>query len=161
MTYIEDRIMIVCKMYIDNINGEDCIVTELAKRNIPQGITNIVVGVDEDKISNVHIYPSNYVAISKEAKDALMKKIDVDDDWVYRIFDTDYMFSTDNYKSNIGGFSFLPKKHEGENRRKKIFYLKDTLKLDTAQLWLNLLDGMPIYDNEYLKNLDLTEPIND
>ena len=33
--------MIVCKMYVDHINGEKCIVTELARRGIPSGVTNV------------------------------------------------------------------------------------------------------------------------
>ena len=149
--------MLVCKMYMDNINGEDCIITELAKRNIPQGITNIEEGNDER--SAVYVYPSTYVAISKEVKDALNYKIYKEDDWEPNIFDTDFTFETSDYKSNKGLFGFLPKKHEGESQRKKIFYLKDTLQLDTSKLWTNLLDGMPIFDNEYLKKLDLIEPV--
>ena len=33
--------MIVCKIYVDVIDGEECIVTELAKKNIPEHVTNL------------------------------------------------------------------------------------------------------------------------
>ena len=55
--------MIVCKMYVDHINGEKCIVTELARRDIPSGITN--VNYCDTEVCNVYVYPSTYVAISE------------------------------------------------------------------------------------------------
>ena len=146
-------------MYVDHINGEKCIITELARRGIPSGVTNI--NYCDTEVCSVYVYPSTYVAISAEAREIIKRIIRTDRHWKWNAFEADYTFETDNYKSGIGLFGFLPKKKEGETVRKKIYYLKDELRVDTSKLWYHIMDKMPTYDNEYLKNLDLTVPLDD
>ena len=55
-------------------------------------------------------------------------------------------------------FGYLPKHNKGETLTKKIFRLKDTLRVDTMKLWDIIINKMPRGDNEFLKKLDLSEP---
>ena len=156
--------MIVCKIYVDVIDGEDCIITELAKRNIPQKwgeITNIRGNDDTDNDDNfraVYIYSTTYVAISKEAKELLYWLLK--NNWEKNIFLADYTFEIYDYDKKIGTFCFLPEEEEGNTQRKKIFYVnKRSVYIDSEQYWTEIMESMPVYDNEFLKNLDLTEPV--
>ena len=154
--------MIVCKIYVDKKNDEKFLVAELAKSKIPAKITNIS---DNDPLTNdfraVYVYPSNYVAISKEAVDALKNKIFVEKDVKENVFLADFTFQVDDYDNKIGTFGFLPGNSKNENQRKKIFNLKNTLYTDEYNSRLYLMDSMQKFDNEFLKGLDLTEPLDD
>ena len=112
--------MIVCKVYVDVINEQKCIVTELAKKNIGKWITNITEDDDERPIKEwkrVYIHPSTIVAISKEAKKLLYWYFNNVENRRKNIFLADYIFAIGNekgdYKNNIGTFGFLPIEEEG------------------------------------------------
>lgn len=147
--------MIVCKIYVDVIDGEECIVSELAKRNFP-----------EDVYPSADV-PSTYVAISKEAKDLIYKIIRKDGDWEPDIFSPDFIFEVSDYKNNIGMFGFnirvfdfLPGAQKENDQHRKVYYVnKGPMLVDTDRLWLPIMDSMQVCDNEFLKNLDLTEPV--
>ena len=139
-------------MYIDHIDGEECLVCELAKDGIPFSICN-----PNTSSENVFIYPCTHVAISKEAKDFFTRKIDQEEDWYPDIFEPDFTFETDDYKKPTGLFSYRASKSEG---RKKIFASSSTMLLDTRRFWMVLLDYMPLFENEFLRKLDLTKPVD-
>ena len=150
---------IVCKIYLDiDEEGEEVLVTECSTKNFPpNSVQNLP---DDEERRTIYIYPSTMVGISFEAASALVKKIDEDEQWKLSAFDADFTFETDNYKSGIGLFGYYPKRGKGETLTKKVFRLKDILRLDTSKLWLCLLDKMPHGDNEFLKNLDITRPFS-
>ena len=153
--------MIVCKIYVDVINEQKCIVTELAKENVSEDMVFIYKGV-EGKHGRAFVYPSTAIAISKEAKELLYWLLDYknDDNWEPNIFISDYNFLIDDYENNIGTFAFLPSNEEGETQRKKIFYInKRPLYINSREMWTKIMDNMQLLDNEFLKNLDLTEPV--
>ena len=147
--------MIVCKVFVDVINGEECIIAELAKRNLPEDIF---------PFSDI---PSTYVAISKEAKDLIYRIIRKDRDWESDIFSPDFTFEVSDYKNNTGMFGFnirvlsvLPGAQKENDQDRKVYYVnKGPMLVDTDRLWLPIMDSMQLFDNEFLKNLDLTEPV--
>lgn len=146
---------IVCKIYLDvDSNGDEVLVTECSTKNFPH---NSVQNLPENERRAIYIYPSTMVGISDEAARALKGKID-GDDWMPDIFRADYTFETDNHKNGIGLFGYRPRGSKGETLTKKAFRLKDTLFVDASKLWDLLIDKMPRGDNEFLKNLDITEP---
>ncbi len=158
--------MIVCKIYVDVIDGEDCIITELSKRNIPFfGSHGCITNINDNDNDNedfkaVYVYPSTYVAISKEAKDIINAFAHDEDNRKDDIFLADYTFEVEDYDKKIGTFSFLPEEEEGNTQRKKIhFYKRRPFYVDVYKLRTYIMDTMPVYDNEFLKNLDLTEPV--
>ena len=67
--------MIVCKIYVDVIKGQKCIVTELAKENVSEDMVFVPKGIDGDH-GRAHVYPSTAIAISKEAKELLYWLVD-------------------------------------------------------------------------------------
>ena len=153
--------MIVCKIYVDVINEQKCIVTELAKDNVSKNNAFVTDEVD-GKYGRAYVYPTTAIAISKEAKELLYWLLDCNnfDNWENNIFLADYTFEMDDYENNIGTFGFRPSNEEGETSRKKIFYInKRPVYVNSQQRWTELMDNMPVYDNEFLKNLDLTEPV--
>ena len=159
---LKGEFMIVCKVYVDKKNDKKFLVAELAKSKIPARITNILDNYPlTDDFRAVYVYPSNYVAISKEAVDALKNKIFVEKDVKENVFLADFTFQVDDYDKKIGTFGFLPGNSKNENQRKKIFNLKNTLYTDEYNLRLNIMDSMQKFDNEFLKGLELTEPLDD
>ena len=154
--------MIVCKVYVDKKNDEKFLVAELAKSKIPARITNISDNEPlTDDFRAVYVYPSNFIAISNEAIDALKNKIIVEKDVKKNVFLADFTFQVDDYDNKIGTFGFLPGNSKNENQRKKVFNLKNTLYIDAYNLRLYIMDSMQKFDNEFLKGLDLTEPLDD
>ncbi len=159
--------MIVCKVYVDVIDGEECIITELAKRNIPIGPRGAITNITDEDEDNadfqcVYVYPSTYVAISKEAKELLHMLVEDKANRKENVFLADYLFEVDSeqdYDNKIGAFGFLPDEETGNSQRKKIhFYKRRAVYVDAYNARTYILDTMPVYDNEFLKNLDLTEP---
>ncbi len=151
--------MIVCKIYVDVINEQKCIVTELAKENVSKDNVFIFEGIDGEH-GRAFVYPTTAIAISKEARELLHWLLDNVENRRKNIFLSDYNFLMDDYENNIGTFAFLPSNEEGDTPRKKIFYInKRPIYVNSQERWTELMDNMPVYDNEFLKNLDLTEPV--
>ena len=145
--------MIVAKIFFDNIDGRDCIVTEIAKRNLSSDISNFDMQKD---LQAIYIYPSTYIAISKPVKDYLTKRINGDMDWVGNIFNRNYTFECSDYSSNVGMFGFSE-----TEKGKSVFYLDEDLYVDVSKLWIGIMDSMKLYPNDILKNLQLDEPVDD
>lgn len=151
--------MIVCKIYVDVINEQKCIVTELAKANVSKNNAFVTDEVDGN-YGRAYVYPTTAIAISKDAKELLYWLLDNVENRRKNIFLADYTFEVDDYENNIGTFGFLPGNEEGETPRKKIFYInKRPVYVNSQQRWTELMNNMQLLDNEFLKNLDLTEPV--
>ena len=151
--------MIVCKIYVDVINEQKCIVTELAKENVSTKMVYITNGTDKE-YGRVAIYPSTAIAISKEAKELLYWLLDNVENRRKNIFISDYNFVMEDYENKIGTFVFLPSNEEGDTQRKKIFYInKRPVYINSQEKWTEIMESMQLLDNEFLKNLDLTEPV--
>lgn len=156
---LEVYTMIVCKIYVDVIKEQKCIVTESAKEDVSKGMVFIPNGLDGEH-GRAHVYPSTAIAISKEAKELLHWLVDNVENRKKNIFLSDYNFVIDDYENNIGAFSFLPTNEEGETERKKIFYInKRPVYINSEETWTQIMENMQLLDNEFLKNLDLTEPV--
>ena len=151
--------MIVCKIYVDVIKEQKCIVTECTKENVSKDMVFISKGIDGEH-GKALVYPSTAIAISKEAKELLYWLVDNVENRKKNIFLSDYNFMIDDYENNIGAFSFLPTNEEGETERKKIFYInKRPVYINSRETWTQIMENMQLLDNEFLKNLDLTEPV--
>lgn len=151
--------MIVCKIYVDVIKEQKCIVTECTKENVSKGMVFISNALDGEH-GKALVYPSTAIAISKEAKELLYWLVDNVENRKKNIFLSDYNFMIDDYENNIGAFSFLPTNEEGETERKKIFYInKRPVYINSEETWTRIMENMQLLDNEFLKNLDLTEPV--
>ena len=151
--------MIVCKIYVDVIKGQKCIVTECTKENVSKGMVFISNALDGE-YGSAMVYPSTAIAISKEAKELLYWLVDNVENRKKNVFLSDYNFMIEDYENNIGAFSFLPTNEEGETERKKIFYInKRPVYINSEEKWTRIMENMQLLDNEFLKNLDLTEPV--
>ena len=144
------------------MDGENCLIAELAKRNIPEGITNILEGeesFDPDEFHAVYIYPNTYVAMSFEAREALIGKMK--EPAKENAFLADFIMELSDYDKRLGSFGFLPGNDAGESQRKKIAKLSRRFYMNSFMASLKILDTVQILDNEILKNLDLTEPVDE
>lgn len=158
MIVFEGLNMIICKIYLDIINGSEYIVTELAQKNIPEGIANVEDG--DEELKEVKISSPEYVAISKEAIDALdrmnndphLNKISLDSDFAWKI---------DSFNKKPS-FSYIPYPEKNDSLRKKVVQVSSCLYINPYEnSYYSVSSKMKLCDNEFLKNLDLVEPWRD
>lgn len=150
--------MIIAKVYIQKEGNKEYLICELAKKGIPLEHCNVK---DEDDLSTcggAYITPPSLVGISKEAKEALINKINREKDYENDIFFPDFTFETQDYQPNSGTFGYTSIEDNGDTLRKKVLDLSKTINVDTSRLWLALLNDMSEFPNSFLQSLNLDFP---
>ena len=157
--------MIYAKIYLDHIEDNNFIVVECATKNIDEKYCllkgeHLTEYGDPYEINKTRIKHVNTVAISKEAKEMFYKLLAFDyENKINGMFCDDFSFF--NYKVRggyDGEFAFKPDKGSVS---KRVFNVKDRIIIDHYTLDKDTLELMQTYDNEVLKNLDITEPVDE
>lgn len=157
--------MIYAKIYLDHIEDNIYIVVECATKNIDEKYCllkgeHLTQYGDSYEINKTRIKHINAVAISIEAREMFHRLLAFDyENKINGMFIDDFSFF--NYKVRDGydgEFAFKPDKGSVS---KRVFNVKEQIIIDHSILDEDTLELMQVYDNEVLKELDITQPVDE
>ena len=158
--------MIYAKIYLDYVEDNTFIVVECATKNIDEKYCllkgeHLTEYGDPYEINKTRIKHVNTVAISIEARDMFHKLLAFDNEnKINGMFIDDFGFFKYQIHHGVydGEFAFKPDKGSVS---KRVFNVKDKIIIDHHTLDEDALELMQVYDNKLLKELDITEPVDE